>query len=568
MSFEGTTTWQVIVEETAEYKENIDEKAYFDKIICLWKEYPNAISNRITTSVLIDEDTDAWKEVISVFNSKYKFDPSNRSEITISKFIRKVRPSNTQNFSENAYELSFYEEDFLVRFYPVVLDDKEHPHFASPYSIACRVPSENSLTLQILKPSNAPDEHYEFLRNSAFKQVFTWMKGIDLSKTSRKTNSLIDKESYARTYQQIREDYGRGLIQGWTENSNPHKVIFEDCGIAAYITELINRGLLPKPKKFVDIGCGNGVLVHLLNKIGLNGYGVDVRQRKIWKTTLKDVDLRESTVEPQFIVENQPHFDADVDLLIGNHSDELTPWIPVMTAKLNCNFFLIPCCPFDFFGKFSNTGSYLGPKRMTSQYESFFEWTVSVADRLGFDVKLDRLAIPSTKRLCIVGRVPERGLCPNLDTTIQKMTQGQKFVARPREIKNNNCMHLSVSDRERIAKKLFDYILNSSDEVRDGWRCGGEVPLAQLAGILSDEDKKLMKDQDGGLQTFLRNHHQIFHVFKAAARLRDFRQPVVKKQRPGWTQPKQTPKMKSPCWMSLNHPDGCPVGPEACRYEH
>ena len=76
-------------------------------------------------------------------------------------------------------------EEFLVRFYPVVLDDKEHPHFASPYSIACRVPSENSLTLQILKPSNAPDEHYEFLRNSAFKQVFTWMKGIDLSKWER-----------------------------------------------------------------------------------------------------------------------------------------------------------------------------------------------------------------------------------------------------------------------------------------------------------------------------------------------------------------------------------------------
>ena len=38
------------------------------------------------------------------------------------------------------------------------------------------------------------------------------------------------------------------------------------------------------------------------------------------------------------------------------------------------------------------------------------------------------------------------------------------------------------------------------------------MPLAQLAGILSDEDKKLMKDQDGGLQTFLRNHNPIFHV--------------------------------------------------------
>lgn len=559
--------WQRILEETAEYSTEIDGKAYFDKVMCLWKEYPHAVNNRITTSVLVDEDTDLWNEVISVFGTKYKFDPRNCSEISVTKFLHRDRMN--RKYSNSAFEVAFYEEELLVRLYPVVLDNLSHPHFESPYSVGSRIPSETSITLELFKPVDAPDEHYEFLKSAAFRQLLSWIKNVDLSKTSYKTNSLLDKESYFHTYNHIRENLGRPMIPEWTECSNPQKTIFEDCGIVAYINELITSGLLPKPQKFVDIGCGNGVLVHLLNKTGMSGYGVDVRQRKIWKSTLKEVDLRESTVDPQVIVDNQPHFDADVDLLIGNHSDELTPWIPVMAAKLACNFFLIPCCPFDFFGKYRNNGSHLGPKRMTSQYESFFEWTVSVAERLGFEVKLDRLAIPSTKRLCIIGRVPEGGLIPNVDEIITTMTQGQKFVARPREIKNNNCMHISVNDRDRIAKKLFEFVLNASDEVRDGWRCGGEVPLAQLAALLSDEDKKLMKDQDGGLQTFLRNHHQIFHVYQATCHLRDFRQPVVSRRQPGKWKPKKPESIqKSPCWMSHYHPDGCPLSQEACRYQH
>ncbi|PIC41821.1 hypothetical protein B9Z55_009109 [Caenorhabditis nigoni] len=559
--------WRCIAEQLVEYEEAVDAKAYFDKIICLWKEYPNAISNRINTSVPVEEESQVWNEVIANFESKYRFDPANSSELSIFKLIQK--DFKKQSFSNNCYEVAFYEEELLVRFYPIVLDGQQHPHFESPYSIACKIPSSSSILLQFFKPVDAPDDHFEFLKTLAFKQLVTWLKSIDLSKTTRKTHALLDKESYISTYRHIREDLGRPLVEGWTENSKPQKVIFEDCGIASYIQELITSGILPKPRKFVDIGCGNGLLVHLLNKIEIPGYGVDVRSRKVWKTTLSHVDLRESPVDPQIVVENRPHFDADVDLLIGNHSDELTPWIPVMAAKLNCNFFLIPCCPYNFFGKYLNNGSHFGPKRMTSQYESFFEWTVSVAERLGFDTKMDRLAIPSTKRLCIIGRVPEKGLCPDLVQTIEHMTQGQKFVARPREIRNNNCMHISVTDRERIAKKLFDFILNYSDDVRDGWRCGGEVPLAQLAGQLTDDDKKLMKDQDGGLQTFLRNHHQIFHVFQATARLRDFRQPVISRRQQ--TNPKKqeaTNRPKQPCWMSLNHPDGCPLGPESCRYLH
>uniref|UniRef100_A0A8R1DFG4 tRNA (uracil-O(2)-)-methyltransferase n=1 Tax=Caenorhabditis japonica TaxID=281687 RepID=A0A8R1DFG4_CAEJA len=560
MSRSGTI-WKLLVEQRVEYEEHVEGKPYFDKIISLWKEYPNAIGNRITTVVDLEQDSALWNEVIAAFETKYQFSPKEKSELAINKFIK----AEYQKFSENAFEVSFYEEEFLVRFYPVVLDGRQHPHFESPYSIACRIHDETSLQLQFFKPVDANEEHFTFMENTAFKIVATWLRTIDLSKTSRKTNALIDKESYVRNYREIRETFGRPICSQWTENSDPKKAVFEDCGIASYINSLVECDILPKFKKYVDIGCGNGLLVHLLNKIGYTGYGVDVRQRHVWKSLFKDDDLRESTVNPQIVVQEEPHFDAGVDLLIGNHSDELTPWIPVMAAKLNCNFFLIPCCPFNFFGKYRNNGSHLGPRRMVSQYESFFEWTVSVAERLGFHVKLDRLAIPSTKRLCIIGRVPEGGLCPDLDATIHLMTDGQKFVARPHEIRNNNCMNIPKPEREKIAKKLFEYILKESDEVREGWHCGAEVPLCQLATILTEEDKKLMKDQDGGLQTFMKNHHQIFHVYKASARLRDFRQPVVS-HRKNW-KPKKAVTHQAVCWMAFNHPDGCPVG-ESCRYAH
>lgn len=33
---------------------------------------------------------------------------------------------------------------------------------------------------------------------------------------------------------------------------------------------------------FIDMGCGNGLLVHILNSEGYSGVGLDVRSRKMW----------------------------------------------------------------------------------------------------------------------------------------------------------------------------------------------------------------------------------------------------------------------------------------------
>ena len=58
------------------------------------------------------------------------------------------------------------------------------------------------------------------------------------------------------------------------------------------------------------------------------GVGFDLRERKIWSTFRKmgntNIDLRVTTVSP-----NETNLDQfqGFDWLIGNHSDELTPWV-------------------------------------------------------------------------------------------------------------------------------------------------------------------------------------------------------------------------------------------------
>lgn len=46
----------------------------------------------------------------------------------------------------------------------------------------------------------------------------------------------------------------------------------------------------------------------------------------------------------------------EYDWLIGNHSDELTPWLPVMAARssFKTRFFVLPCCAHDFNQKVSD----------------------------------------------------------------------------------------------------------------------------------------------------------------------------------------------------------------------
>ncbi|XP_061001401.1 probable tRNA (uracil-O(2)-)-methyltransferase isoform X2 [Dama dama] len=214
----------------------------------------------------------------------------------------------------------------------------------------------------------------------------------------KSTLSLISIMKYSKAYQALKEKY-KDMVKVWPEVTDPEKFVYEDVAIAAYLLilweeERAERGETAR-QSFVDLGCGNGLLVHILSNEGHPGRGIDVRRRKIWDMYGPQTRLEESAITP-----NDKTLFPDVDWLIGNHSDELTPWIPVIAARssYDCRFFVLPCCFFDFVGKFQRMQS------SKTQYRGYLDFITEVGSACGFHVEEDCLRIPSTKRVCLIGK--------------------------------------------------------------------------------------------------------------------------------------------------------------------
>ena len=204
--------------------------------------------------------------------------------------------------------------------------------------------------------------------------------------------------------------------------------MYEDIGIAAHLVCLFeidakDKGLKEK-QSFVDLGCGNGFLVHILNCEGYKGRGIDLKRRKIWDRfgpetgkvraqcrepcSLAIAFIRPLSPAPalvavprvsvpvsvshrannplQCLIEVDFHpQDAtfpDTDWLVGNHSDELTPWIPYLASKSGprTNFFVLPCCFHDFDARFQAHRGSLG---QCAAARFLFAWAVVLTCHAG-----------------------------------------------------------------------------------------------------------------------------------------------------------------------------------------
>lgn len=67
--------------------------------------------------------------------------------------------------------------------------------------------------------------------------------------------------------------------------------------------------------------------VYILNSEGHKGIGYDLRRRGIWDWFPTKPELREEPIIPGV----ETRFPG-IDWILGNHSDELTPWIPVFAC--------------------------------------------------------------------------------------------------------------------------------------------------------------------------------------------------------------------------------------------
>jgi tRNASer (uridine44-2'-O)-methyltransferase len=206
-------------------------------------------------------------------------------------------------------------------------------------------------------------------------------------------DALISRHRLQDTYTALKLRHATGLIEKWVEKTEPSKHVFEDLGIAAFLIEVWRDmyGAVPRFETeqeeegregrnssertfpgFVDVACGNGVLVHLLLEEGYEGYGFDARRRKTWAAIFPDstqARLQEKVCIPKPFLEAlltggksiRGSFDLDIPnelihdgtfspetFIISNHADELTTWTPILAVlsqpEKPLPFLAIPCC--------------------------------------------------------------------------------------------------------------------------------------------------------------------------------------------------------------------------------
>ena len=297
-------------------------------------------------------------------------------------------------------------------------------------------------------------------------------------------DQVIPQKRYQDTYARLKAKYGKQLSEQWVEVTDPGKHVFEDIGIAAFLVELWRdmydfRPRVRRPGEdlgdsdaldeeqqkpqfpgFVDIGCGNGVLVHILLSEGYPGCGFDARARKTWSIFPEHVQkqLRRQVLVPIVFKKSSEKVDEawhdgtfpSGTFIISNHADELTAWTPLLAYMNASPFIAIPCCSHDLSGarfrappttkmakegptrlpqqpisekstRKEDLGSDLGPKqaqaaetgslkrteaqkKMPSAYATLCSYVTNLAEEVGYEPEREVLRIPSTRNQCIIGR--------------------------------------------------------------------------------------------------------------------------------------------------------------------
>lgn len=273
---------------------------------------------------------------------------------------------------------------------------------------------------------------------------------------------IIPQKTFQDTYAYLKGEYAKELIENWVEQTPAQKHVFEDLGIAAFLIELwtdMYGGPVPKadapPHRvetadaektqhdlqtvrrsmaqlafpgFADIGCGNGLLVYILNKEGWKGWGFDARRRKTWETfgeayqqNVKEMLLVPEVLQHSVVVDEEsanssPPWHNGVlphgTFIISNHADELTAWTPVLAYLSDSPFMAIPCCSHDFGGTRFRApyhrehfpSSTTKSAKQVSAYTSLCSYVAHLSAQMSFVPEKEHLRIPSTRNIAIIGR--------------------------------------------------------------------------------------------------------------------------------------------------------------------
>ncbi|EGX90019.1 tRNA(Ser) Um(44) 2'-O-methyltransferase [Cordyceps militaris CM01] len=239
-------------------------------------------------------------------------------------------------------------------------------------------------------------------------------------------DAVIPQPRFQDRYSALKNKYARVVMDAWAETTDPKKHVFEDLGIAAFLMELwsdmygADRVRFPG---FVDIGCGNGLLVYILNQEGYPGWGFDARKRKSWlqySTTPCAASPTGSSLVERCLMPSvvpKPENETPIEdgfihdglfekgtFIISNHADELTPWTPILGALSDCPWISIPCCSHDLTGARFRAPPPRDKTKPKSTYASLVDWVAQIAEDCGWTVETEMLRIPSTRNTGLLGR--------------------------------------------------------------------------------------------------------------------------------------------------------------------
>ncbi|KAH7361271.1 hypothetical protein BKA66DRAFT_471261 [Pyrenochaeta sp. MPI-SDFR-AT-0127] len=395
-------------------------------------------------------------------------------------------------------------ERYLVIYIPHASSPEEipfyHPKVRSLAMLYTYLPEYNSSTSTLPSPGTLTIYYSLFPSHPLDNRLSrTALKLLDIiHKHSRGNHAgykkrvhhdqIIPQKTFQDTYAYLKGKYAKELINGWVEQTPPEKHVFEDLGIAAFIMELwvdmygseVNcndrrtdnsttdddpngKDVEEKWKRarqnfpgFVDIGCGNGLLVYILNAEGWQGWGFDARKRKTWDTfpsqyanKLKELLLVPKILQTDedardFTLANAPPSHCGVfepgTFIISNHADELTPWTPLLGYLSASPFIAIPCCSHDFGGTrfrapvhanhLTSTPNEKEVKgKQPSAYAGLCSWVCHLTETVGYKVEKEFLRIPSTRNIAVLGR--------HNDTFNQRSTRQDKGLEEKLDFTSN-----------------------------------------------------------------------------------------------------------------------------------
>ncbi|XP_055603869.1 probable tRNA (uracil-O(2)-)-methyltransferase [Uranotaenia lowii] len=466
------------------------------------------------------------------------------------------------------------------------------PKFPFTIQLRGQVLSINSSSVEV-----SDEKSTNWLKDILFERLLKWIENLLQEPKNPKDDlislSLINNlEQYNQLYSILKAKYGTEMVRIWPEGTDPKKYVYEDVAIACYLLTLWRQEReetgSDRLQSFVDVGCGNGLLVYILTGEGHPGFGIDLRRRKIWDLYPEHVDLREQAIVPS----NAALF-PQTDWIIGNHSDEMSPWIPVLAARssYSCRYFLLPCCAYEFDGsKFQRQNSGV------SQYTDFLRYAQQISEVCRFRTSIDRLKIPSTKRTCLVGQGRTNGqnefeeTSKKIETFINERigesakTDNESWSSsfKPRESVEpvKNCTKLERNLIDEIVRIVFDALIAKKRIAQEfpekSWNAGSTIALGDLVKFVPQDKLNALKSECGGLQTLLKNNHQIFMVSGGNVQLR-IPTKVGLSSKSAEELRRKSKKQKNiklvnlkekPCWFHVNHPDGCPFDEIDCKFKH